>query len=68
MLHRVLNIPVALKWQGYRKFCVNCILEIHGILNMPQVLNVPRFCMYQEYFYARASQVILKGFLIYLGS
>ena len=24
-------------------FCVNCILEIHGILNMLQVLNVPRF-------------------------
>ena len=41
-------MPLVLKWQGYRKFCVNCILEIHGILNMPQVLNIPRFCMYQE--------------------
>ena len=45
---RVLNITLVLKWQGYRKFCVNCIQEIHSILNMPQVLNVPRFCMYQE--------------------
>ena len=45
---RVLNMPLVLKWQGYRRFCVNYIPEIHGILNMPQALNVPRFCMYQE--------------------
>ena len=25
------------------EFNVNCIPEIHGILNMPQVLNIPRF-------------------------
>ena len=37
-------MPLVLKWQGYREFCVNCILEIHGsILNMPQALNKPRF-------------------------
>ena len=29
-------------------FCVNCILEIHGILNMHQVPNIPGFSMYQE--------------------
>ena len=34
---------LVLKWQDYRKFCVNCILEIHGILNMSQVLKIPRF-------------------------
>ena len=53
------------KWQ--KLFCVNCILGIPGILNMPQVLNIPRFYMYQESYYARVSQVMLKGFLIYLG-
>ena len=58
---------LVLKWRGYRKFCVNCILEIPGILNMPQFLNIPRFCMYQESYYARVSQGILKGFLVYLG-
>ena len=37
-------MPLVLKWQGYREFCVKCILEIHGsILNMPQALNKPRF-------------------------
>ena len=41
-------MPPVLKWQGNRKFCVNYILKIHGILNMPQVLNTPRFCMYQK--------------------
>ena len=56
-------MPLVLKWQGYRKFCVNCILEIHVILNMSQVLNIPRFCMYQESQYARVSQGILKVFL-----
>ena len=30
------------------KFCVNCILEIHGILNVTLVLNIPRLWMYQE--------------------
>ena len=60
-------MPLVLKWQGYRKFFVNCNLEIHVILNMSQVLNIPRFCMYQESQYARVSQGILKGFLIYLG-
>ena len=33
---RVLNMHLVLKWQGYRKFSVNCILEIHVILNMSQ--------------------------------
>ena len=28
------------------EFCVNCILGIHGILDMLQVLNIPRFGMY----------------------
>ena len=40
---RVLSIPLVLQWQGYREFCVKCILEIHGILNMPQILNITRF-------------------------
>ena len=31
---RVLNVPLVLKWQCYRKFYVKCILEIPGILNM----------------------------------
>ena len=39
-------MPLVLKWHGYIKFCVNCVLEIYGILNM--VLNILRFCMYQE--------------------
>ena len=30
------------------EFCVNYILEIHDILNMLQVLDIPRFWMYQE--------------------
>ena len=46
-------MSLFLKRQGYRKFCVNYILEIHGILNMPQVLKVPRFRMYL--LYARVS-------------
>ena len=29
-------MPLVRKWQDYRKFCVNCILEIHIILNMSQ--------------------------------
>ena len=43
-------MSVVLKWQGYKKSCVNCILEINGILNMPQFINVARFVsgMYQE--------------------
>ena len=43
---KVLNMPLVLKWQGYKKLCVNCILETHVILNMSQVLIIPRFCMY----------------------
>ena len=35
-------MPLVLKWQSYRKFCLNCILEIHFILNMSQGLNIPR--------------------------
>ena len=35
-------MPLVLKWQGYREFCVKCILETPGILNMPQVLNISR--------------------------
>ena len=40
-----LNMPLVLKRQGYKncKFCVNYILEIYGILDMPQVLNTTRF-------------------------
>ena len=30
-------MALVLKWQDDRKFCANCILEIHSILNMPQV-------------------------------
>ena len=41
-------MPLVLKEQGYREFSVNCILDISGILNMPQVFNIPRFCMYKE--------------------
>ena len=48
MFDRVQNIPPVLKWQGYKEFYVNCIVEIHGILNIPQVHNIPRICMYQE--------------------
>ena len=34
---------LILKWQGYREFWVNCIVQIHGsILNMPQAINTPR--------------------------
>ena len=36
-------MPQVLKWQGYREFCVNFILVIRGILNMPQVLNIQDF-------------------------
>ena len=46
LFDRVLNMSLVLKCQGYRKFYVNCILEIQVILNMSQVLNIPRFCMY----------------------
>ena len=60
-------MPLVLKWHSHRKFCVNSILEIHVILNMSEVLSIPRLCMYQESQYARASEGILKGFLIYLG-
>ena len=56
-------MPLVLKLLGNRKFCVNSILEIHGILNMPQVLGIPRFCMYQESSYAGMSQGMLEGFL-----
>ena len=31
--------------QGYEscEFCVNCILEIYGVLDLPQALNITRF-------------------------
>ena len=48
-------MPLVPKWQSYRKSCVNCILEIGSILNMPRpisyayiYINIPRFCMYQN--------------------
>ena len=63
-------MPLVLKRWSYEscEFCVNCILEIYGILDMPQALNITRFWMYQESWYARFSQGILTVFLIYLGS
>ena len=36
-------MPLVLKWQGYVELCVNCILEIHGILNMLM------FSIYQDF-------------------
>ena len=36
-------MSLVLKWQDYREFYVNCILEVHGILNMPQFLSVSAF-------------------------
>ena len=39
LFDRALNMTLFFKWQGYRKFCKHCILEIYSILNMPQVLN-----------------------------
>ena len=57
-------MSLVLKWQGYRKFCANCILKIHGILDIPQALNILRFCMDQKFYYARVSQDILKGLLM----
>ena len=57
VLHKVLNKTLYYNyligfwiflWQGYREFWVNCILEIHGILDMSQALNIPRFWMYRE--------------------
>ena len=51
-------MPLVLKWQGYRKFSVNFILEIHVILNMSQVLSIPRFCMYQESFTGYIERVL----------
>ena len=59
-------MSLVLKWQSYRKFCVNCILEIHGILNMPQFLDTPRFCMIRN-LNMLVSLGILKGLLILLG-
>ena len=44
---RVLNGSLIRKWQGYRD-PVQTVFCIHVILNMSQVLNIPRFCMYQE--------------------
>ena len=56
-------MPLVLKWQGYEiyEFCVTCILGIYGILNMPQVLNITRFRMYQESKNTEFSQGILTG-------
>ena len=40
---RVLNMPLALSFVTEScEFCVNCVLEVHGVLNMAQVLNVAR--------------------------
>ena len=38
-------MALVLKWQAYKscEFCVDCNLEIYGILDMPQVFNVTRF-------------------------
>ena len=33
-------MPLVLKWQDSREFCVNCILEIHGI--PPTKAHYPR--------------------------
>ena len=47
---KVLNRVLPLVWNGRVtescEFCVNCVLKIQGILNMLQVLNIPRFWMY----------------------
>ena len=56
---------LVLKWQCYK--LENCILEIHGILNMPQVLNIQSFWMDQEFKFPIVSQGLLTGFLICLG-
>ena len=37
------NIPSVLKWEFHKNFCVNYILEIRFILNMPQFFNIPSF-------------------------
>ena len=37
LFDKVLNMTLVLEWQDYRKLCVNFVLEIHSILNMPQV-------------------------------
>ena len=42
-------------------------LRIWRLFIQCQVLNMPRFCMYQQSSYARVSQGILTGILIYLG-
>ena len=39
-------MPLVIEQQGKRKFSLNYILEIYDILDMSQVLNIPRICMY----------------------
>ena len=63
---RVLNVSLVCKWQGYRN-SVQTVFRIYVIRNMSQVLNIPRFCMYQESYCVRVSQGILKEVLISLG-
>ena len=43
-------MPQVIKWQSYEscEFCVNCIIEIYDILDMPHALNITRFRIYQE--------------------
>ena len=40
-------MPLVLKWRGYRKFRVNCILEIHVILRFSGICL--RFSIYQDF-------------------
>ena len=52
--------------QGYTRFCVNCILKIHGILNVlsseyAKVLNVSGIKMYYSY-----KEFWIKYFIAYI--
>ena len=38
-------MTLVLKWQGYRKFYVNCILENSRCSEYVSVLRTPRFCV-----------------------
>ena len=49
----VLHLSLVLQLQAYRELCVNSILEIHDILNVPQILKISRFWIHQESEYAR---------------
>ena len=60
-------MALALKWQSYTEFCLNYILEIHGILGYALGFQYTKILHGSGILTCCNFKGILTGFLIYLG-